>query len=165
MDMLSTTNGMSPAEDARIVRIGDDRIDFTFLTRRADPRRLSLPIGIKTIASKYFVHTVPSEAEVEYAINHIEDELMGDTALVCQNETLYCEDAFMIDLAQAPKGPTTVVSREALEEMFTKYALVSMGRSPVYDDIAMDKEKYAGLLIVREIMHHLDFPELRIVNE
>ena len=42
------------------------------------------------------------------------------------------------------------ITRGVLEEIFTRYALISMGRSPVYDDITMNKEKYAGLLILRD---------------
>jgi len=126
------------------------------MTNQSITKKIRLDFGYETIAGKYFKKDIPGEAEVEYAINFIEDELMSHEELVNDGDALYIDEKFMMDLIK-PENGTRVITRQEIEEIFTKYALVSMGRSPIYDNVEINKERYAKLLILREIMHHLDF--------
>jgi hypothetical protein len=165
MEITSLISKITQLEDYRIVQITNETIIFHYIQNQTLTKTIKLNIGIQTITSKYFIKEAPSEAEVEYAINDIEDELMSSKDLVNVNENLYTNDGFIIEVVKVSKNTITNVSRQAIEEIFTKYALVSMGRSPIYDDIKMDKEKYAGLLILREILHHLNFKDIGIINQ
>ena len=165
MEITSLLQIITQHENYRIVQITNETILFHYIQNQTLTKTMKLNIGIQTIMSKYFTKEVPTEAEVEYAINAIEDELMSSKDLVGSNERLYTNDGFIIEIVKASEKTITNVSRQVIEEIFTKYALVSMGRSPIYDDIKMNKEKYAGLLILREILHHLNFTDLGIINQ
>lgn len=165
MEITSLLQIITQHENYRIVQITNETILFHYIQNQTLTKTIKLNIGIQTITSKYFTKEVPTEAEVEYAINDIEDELMSSKDLVGSNEKLYTNDGFIIEIVKASEKTITNVSRQVIEEIFTKYALVSMGRSPTYDDIKMNKEKYAGLLILREILHHLNFTDLGIINQ
>ncbi|MDC7240950.1 MAG: hypothetical protein PQJ50_11370 [Spirochaetales bacterium] len=112
---------------------------------------------------KVFIRNpIPTEAEIEYSINYIEDELMKDLNLVnSDNLELFCREKELIELLGSP-GKETVHSKQEIEELFTPYALLSMGRSPIYDDLAMDSRKYMTLLVVREILNHLKFDSIHL---
>ena len=55
-------------------------------------------------------------------------------------------------------------TKDDIEREFTKYALLSMGRSPVLSDVEMDQKKYIALLVVREILNHLKFSSIRFIT-
>ena len=129
--------------------------------------RNSLELGKVKIEWNYlvgkFVHRpIPTEAEVEYAINYIEDELMKDPALVnSEGLELYCASKELAELLDS-EGKETEYTKQEIEELFTPYALLSMGRSPVYDDLTMNGRKYMALLVVREIVNHLNFESIHL---
>lgn len=148
----------------RLIEITADNIIFHFFREGREERSLALNLSPATIAAGFFRHSIPGEAEVEYAINFIEDELMKDRALVNSGEKLYVADRSLAEALRVPAGGSATLTREAVEEAFTQYALLSMGRSPAYDDISMDREKYAAVLIVREILHHLDFGAITLLD-
>jgi hypothetical protein len=148
----------------RLIEITADSVIFRFFKDGREERSLALDLSPATIADRFFRHAIPGEAEVEYAINFIEDELMKDARLVNAGENLYVADRPLAEALRVTAGGAVTLTREAVEEAFTQYALLSMGRSPVYDDMTMDKEKYATVLIVREILHHLDFGAITLLD-
>ncbi len=146
-----------PPGACRYLHLGMRTANFLFLRDGRPEKGIDLELGVGTIADSFFRREIPSEADVENAINHIEDELQSDPGLVNRSETLLCADALFAAAFSQQAGTDAAYSRQAVEEAFTRYALVSMGRSPVYDDVRMDRSTYAGILILREILHHLDF--------
>ncbi len=112
------------------------------------------------IAARFLPGELPGEGEIENAINFIEDELMKDPGLVNGEDlNLYTRDRGLAGLLGAD-GSRREFSREDIEEDFTDYALISMGRSPLLVGREMDRERYAALLVVREILNHLKFERL-----
>lgn len=164
MEKLPVPDEIQQVKNFRFLRVKEQNTTFYFICNNTVNRTVELDIGFKKIAAVFFKHEIPNEAEVEYAINCIEDELMRNKDLVNDNEELYTDAEFIIDILNVQPNSTKYYSRQDVEEVFTKYALLSMGRSPVYDDIKMDKEEYAGLLILREIMHHLNYTNLAVIN-
>lgn len=164
MEKLPVFAEIQQTKNFRFLQIREQNTTFYFVSDDTVNRTVDLDIGFKKIAADFFKHEIPNEAEVEYAINCIEDELMRKKDLVNDNEDLFTDAGFIVDILSVPSNSTKYYSRQDVEEIFTKYALLSMGRSPVYDDIKMNKEEYAGLLILREIMHHLNFTNLAVIN-
>ena len=74
------------------------------------------------------------------------------------NEELYCVDL----LAWKILGDKMEFSRQEIEEIFTKYAIQSLGQISSHSTIKMNHKKYAVILIIREIMHHLNFEKLNL---
>lgn len=154
MDYNNIINNIKNNEKYRILNIDYNKIEFFYIENFLITKKNELYFGNKTIEEKYFHHCIPSYAEVEYAINFIEDELMSNKELLNDNDELYIDERFMMEIFFFKNK---IVTRDEIEEIFTQYALISMGKSPIYDDVDMNKEKYSKLLILREIMHHLDF--------
>lgn len=120
-------------------------------------------IGWDYIGKRFVKSQIPNEMEIENAINYIEDELMKDLSLKnTHNFNLYTKDKDLIDLLGEKKKSLTYTIGE-IEEEFTKYALLSMGRSPVIDGIELNNKRYIALLVIREILHHLKFDGITLI--
>ena len=140
-------------------------MSFFWVEKGLTESRRCLDIGYAGIAKQHFKNALISEAEIEYAINQIEDALMSDRGLLNRgNSRLYCDDpALMKLLGATTKG--VEFSRRHVEEVFNDYAFKAMGRLPVGDGVRADKAVFARLLLLREVMHHLGFQTLCIVRE
>jgi len=116
------------------------------------------------IIDKFIKSDIPSEAEIESSINYIEDALMDDLSLVNSNDlNLYTDDDELKNILVVDEKKLEF-TKDDIEREFTKYALLSMGRSPVLSDVEMDQKKYIALLVVREILNHLKFSSIRFIT-
>ncbi len=142
----------------------DDHLTF-FEFAADEVRKLgSLKIGWSFVLEKFITSDIPGEGEIEAAINYIEDELMKDLSLVnAKGLNLYTSDEELVRLLQ---GDCDLLeyTREDIEREFTRYALMSMGRSAVVSGIVMDRQRYIALLVVREILNHLNFSSVGLIN-
>ena len=57
-----------------------------------------------------------------------------------------------------------LLSREAMESLFTCLTALSMGRSTVKDDLRVDASFSATLLILREVMFHLGLTFINVIQ-
>jgi hypothetical protein len=121
-------------------------------------------IGVEQLANDYFQHDIPGEPELDHAINCIEDELMRNLVLTSGGRKLISADKLHAALFDVDKGMAEF-SREQVEQLFTRYAWLSMGRATTTDNLQTSKQAYAALLILREIMHHLDYRQVLIVAD
>ncbi|HEX7217814.1 MAG TPA: hypothetical protein VF280_01215 [Burkholderiales bacterium] len=106
----------------------------------------ALAIGFRRIAREHFKRQPPSALEVEGAIAAIEDEIAR--VKPPRGTRLVTRDAVVREIALAagvPPGPAMVLAREAVEQAFER----ALRRPP-------DNERMAALLILRELVHHLD---------
>ncbi len=158
--LIQTINDKGPC---RLLVMDNETISFLFIDNGRLMKDIELPLGAERIIRDFFRRDVPSEAEVEYAINFIEDELMSDKDLVNDGEKLYLPGE-MTALLNLREEKDESLSKQTVEEIFTTYALVSMGPSPVYDSVDMNRENYAKLLVLREILHHLNFEDLHFID-
>lgn len=127
------------------------------LTLATPGRVLRAAIGPAGLAARHFRHTLPTPVELEAAIQDVEDALQALPR--AGGATLYTHDTELAPLwafAHAPAGANTL-PRDAVEECFSRLAALAEGR-PLTQDPLPDAPHFAALLlIVREIMHHLDF--------
>ena len=163
MDSNSLIQKIKDEGPCRLLVMEHETISFLYIDNGRLIKNSELPLGSERIIRDFFKRDVPSEAEVEYAINFIEDELMSDKDLINGGEKLYLPGE-MTTLLNLREEKDESLSRQTVEEIFTTYALVSMGRSPVYDSVDMNRENYAKLLVLREILHHLNFEDLRFIE-
>lgn len=120
-------------------------------------------MGINSLVSRFFKHEIPTEADIEYAITEIEDQIESRKELVHEgDETLICRDSFLFEAFGLDSSTDVSLSIQDVEDEFTKYALLSMGQSPVLAQVTMNHEKYMTILIVREILNHLKFSEITL---
>jgi len=109
-----------------------------------------LAVGRATLARSHFRHEPPTPLEIEEAIAAIEDMIAA--ARPARAAHAVARDAVVRDIALdagVSPGAKMVLARDAVEQAFER----SLRRPP-------DNERMAALLILRELMHHLDIETL-----
>ena len=156
------------AQNSAVVFLTIDENESLFELRDGLQTEISIPVGFKNISDRYFKHTPPTPAEIEYAINEIEDEIEKIVPKLAGYETIYNRDDFIIHLAQLSKvddAPVMAFARDRLESVFGQYAEISMGRPPSSVESDVSPLFYAQILLIREFMHHLKFNQLNVIHE
>ena len=129
------------------------------------PTHLVLAIGSQHIVQHFFHHQPPTALEVENAIQTVEDEVVRARALVPAGTEIFCADAGVHAIAAAA-GVTEVgvqtLSLEQVERTFNRWVALVEGRPQSQDTLPTDPAFAATLLILREFMHHLQTPALRL---
>ncbi|MFB6318613.1 hypothetical protein [Saccharicrinis sp. FJH54] len=143
-----------------------DREILSFQKLRDDvvAQEIHIKAGYEFISGKFFRHDIPTYDETDYAINHIEDQLMIHKSRIQSSRVLYTSDEALKNVFRKNDLYENSYSRESIENLFSSYARVIMGApiSELKEGIA--KKDYAIVLLLREIMHHLDFEFLNFVN-
>jgi hypothetical protein len=127
--------------------------------------RLELAIGSRQIAQQFFRHHPPTALEVENAIQTVEDEVVRARVLVPAGQVIFCADASVRAIATAagvdPVGGQAL-SLEQVEHTFNRWSALVEGRPQSQDALPADPAFAATLLILREFMHHLQTPAVRL---
>jgi hypothetical protein len=145
--------------------------DLLITRLRLDPRRttlsgqgaaaLVLGIGVGDLAEAVFRHDPPTPAEMERAIDLVEDALMSSGLPHTARGELVSSDAWLRGLP----GLGDEGARLALpdvELLFQRLASASLGAPGALGDIPAGAETAAALLILRECMHHLGYEAVRV---
>ncbi|WP_145583561.1 hypothetical protein [Yersinia thracica] len=126
-----------------------------------------LTVGSNHVALSYFKHNPPTADEMETAIMVVEDEVIRISSAVNKTSQLITTDHYIAEIAQLaglPMQAEIVMSLESVERLFDRLAAVMMGRPAASEGIPADNEFAARLLILREFMHHLQFPSITILT-
>jgi len=118
----------------------------------------TLPFGWRSIARDCFRHDPPSPLELENAIAAVEDEVARAHEGIAKGTILLTDNSTIREIALAagvPAGAEMTLAREAVEHTFQRFA----SRAP---GLPAGGEFAAMVLILRELMHHLDFPSIVI---
>jgi hypothetical protein len=148
----------------RLLNIEKEKLKFVFIKEKKVETIIELNLGFEAISEKFFRHNIPTANEVEFAINLIEDELMSNKKLINHNETLICMDENSVKTFAQNKKGQNIFTRQYIEDIFSQYAYYSMGGPLSEEARDITREYFANVLIVREIMHHLDFREIEIIK-
>jgi hypothetical protein len=118
-----------------------------------------LPVGTSGI----FRSDPPREAEIESAIDLVEDAVMPLAKLLPAGATLVAGNAMTRRVAglAAGSGDADSVSIAAVEALFEQLAMGAR-RGFWAGEERMDIALAAGVLIVREFMHHLGFNSIEL---
>lgn len=150
-----------------VLSIHSDHTLIVSEDQTADIVVLSLDIGSDKTGLTYFHHQPPTPEEVEYAINTVEDELMLAFKKLPPDTELFSKDLQIrqiADLAGLSGSDEIIFSRSSIEDFFTRFAALSMGRPVKTDSIPVNTSFSATLLILREIMHHLKFEKITLIK-
>lgn len=126
-------------------------------------QEIVLKLGYRFIAGRFFKHEIPTFDETDYAINYIEDELMSDKTLLQSNKELFTADNKIKDVFQKNKITGNPITRQRVEDLFNRYARAIMGAPLSTLNAGINAEDFAIILVLREIMHHLDFDVLKCI--
>ena len=148
---------------ATLLQIG---ADHTVLQTRPDDRR-TMDIGSSSIARRFFRHDPPTSLELESAIDAVEDEVMRVRSLFVDGATMVSTDPALGELATAANSTPRddkVLTLDSVEMLFQRLASASLGHPRAMDGMPAGREAAARLLILRELMHHLGYASLAIVD-
>jgi hypothetical protein len=122
-------------------------------------REIPLPVGTTGL----FRNDPPRESEIEFAIERVEQAVMPLAKLLPHDAVLCAGDAFVRHLGETAAGSDNVdaVSVVAVEALFEQLAMAAR-RGLWSSDQCMDSRTAAGVLILREFMHHLGFDRIAL---
>ena len=132
---------------------------------RAAGAGFAVPIGWEDIARDYLKHSPPTPAELEAAITRIEDEIMPRRAAVPGQTRVETNDPGIRDIARVAglqDATPLTLDLQAVERVFNALADVASG-SPSGSRGLPEAPRFAAtLLILRELMHHLNIPSISV---
>ena len=135
---------------------GNDR-DASLLVR--------LELGAGRIAHERFKQDPPSLAELEEAIEVIEDQVMPLAKLLAAGSELFTSNesiASMLRTAEDEPKAAAAFSLVAVESIFDDLVAISSGRPRILESLPSDNATMATVLILREFLHHLQFERIGI---
>jgi hypothetical protein len=122
-------------------------------------REFSLPVASSTL----FRGDPPSEAEIESAIERVEEAVMPLAKLLPRGAVLRAGDASVRHTAAMAAGSDEVdaVSIAAVEALFEQLAMGAR-RGFWAGEQRMDRQAAGAVLVLREFMHHLGFERIEL---
>lgn len=119
-------------------------------------RSVTLQVGPQALTEAVLKHDPPTPAELERAIDLVEDALTGLHLVPADGARLVTADARLLTL---PGFDTTGASltRDDVELLFQRLASRALGMPAAAAELPQSREEAAALLILRECMHHLGF--------
>lgn len=121
---------------------------------------LELAIGSSRTASEHFKHTPPTPAELENAIQTIEDEITRARTMSISNSIVFTTDELVRKIALVAglaDQSELLLSRDAVERTFERLAALALGQLPASERFPRSNAFAASVVILREFMHHLQF--------
>jgi hypothetical protein len=122
-----------------------------------------LAVATRRIAATLFRTDPPAAHELERAIDVVEDAIMAARAGSFDGRELVSAEPVVRLLARTAAARATF-SRDTVEGWFQQLASASHGNPGALGDLPRDRVSAATLLIVREVMHHLGFDSLTLVE-
>ncbi|RKD91056.1 hypothetical protein [Mangrovibacterium diazotrophicum] len=149
------------------LHIGEQASDFV-QSRNNSEIRTTLNIGWKQLAEQFYTAFPPTYDDVDRAINFTE-EVLAELEVKFRDESILQSDDPQVEvIAELAFNTTkteageTLVPQIELENVFDRFAEIVKGLPASQDVIPDDLGFAAYLLIIREVMHHLDFRELLV---
>lgn len=152
-----------------VLHIGGEDVLLATGSRPEPDAVHTLALGIRRTAAACFRHQLPTPGELENAIMVVEDEVVRLRALTAQPHQLFTADPAIRDIAQVAgvtgvaDSPRMVLTLEAVEHSFSLLAALTLGRPASSAGIPATLAFATALLILREFMHHLQFPSITIL--
>jgi len=152
-----------------VLHIDDEYSFIAQGTDTAKPEKLWVfDIGTEKTADDFFKHFPPTPAEIENAIQMVEDEVMPLHRQLMATSDLYTLDESIQDIArltvfsEVQQGLT--LARTDVEQVFNRLAAIISGRPASQDVLPTTNSFAATLLILREVMHHLGFMNITVLK-
>lgn len=142
-----------------VLLIEKETLTFDFQNSEQQNDEVVLKAGYQHISDTYLKGHIPSEAEVEYAINYIEDELMSNKLLINTNEELIVKSQIAKGVFQKYITFSKTLSRDEIERLFNRLARAVVSKDSS-DFLTLNSLDFAIVLLLREITHHLKFSQI-----
>ncbi|MET1115414.1 MAG: hypothetical protein ABWY08_10705 [Comamonas sp.] len=125
----------------------------------SEDERYDLPLGLHTLAHARFKDQMPDALALERGIEEVEDAIMPASAWLPRPVRLQTRDALLHAIARVA-GAGDALTREAVEELFDRLVRQAQRAGPVDASLPQEAEWAAGLLVLRECLHHWQVEEI-----
>jgi hypothetical protein len=119
------------------------------------PSRLQIAVGVAQLADHALRHLPPRPAELEHAIDLVEEALTGLPQTLPTGAVLQPSGLFEPVLPHLGAW-----QRSAVEDLFQRLASWSLGHPSAAHGLPQDRQFIAAALLLRELTHHLSFGAL-----
>ena len=160
--LLQTLPTPRPPRLISLLQLGSQRCQVLVGDGEQAPQTLEWPVGTLSLPERLWRHDPPRPAELEAAMAEVEDELMRLVPRLPVGTALHGADPLLRQIVEQAGGGNTL-SLDALERLFNRVCAVSEGRPAVAEGLPEGQAFVAGVLILREFMHHLSFDALTLV--
>ena len=122
---------------------------------------VTLAVGVATLADAVFHHEPPTPAEMERAIDVVEDAIMATQLQHGARGELHSSDVL---LGQMPglESDGARLTRDEVESLFQRLASATLGSPNALAGMPANRRSAAALLILRECMHHLGYESIEM---
>ncbi len=156
-----TTDGMS----ITVLHIGANQTTIASGTGAAPSASIALAIGSTKIPETCFRPELPTAGEIKNAIQVIEDEVRRARKTIAIGSRVFTAEADVRTIALIvgiPDGSEAILTRGAIKRVFARLVSVTLGSPAGQEAVPASATFAATLLILRECMHHLEFPSITI---
>ncbi len=101
--------------------------------------------------------------DLERAIEWVEDHIQAAHPQWPQGAKLCTQEADMHTLASmagVSEGASRVLHVDAVEQTFSRLVMQALGQAPHQEALPHSARFFASVVFVRELMHHLHFPQV-----
>lgn len=123
-----------------------------------------LAVGPRDLAEDVLRHEPPTPAELERAIDVVEDALTGSRLARSERGDLVTADALLRALPGLG-APGMRLTRDAVEALFQRLASRALGTPVATAELPRGRDIAAALVILRECMHHLGFDGVAMTTD
>jgi hypothetical protein len=105
---------------------------------------------------------------LERAIEWVEDHIQAAHPAWPQGSKLFTKEADLQTLAivsGVSEGAQRVLHVDAVEQSFGRLVMQAMGQIPYQEALPNSARFFASVVFVRELMHHLHFPQLWVLTD
>jgi hypothetical protein len=127
-----------------------------------------IEVGLEAMGALFFKGDALNAASLERAIEWTEDRIQVARAHLPLGAALYTSEADLHELARVsgvPAGSRRELHRDAVEQTFSRLVMQAMGQSSPQELLPAMARFYATVVLVRELMHHLHFPLITVLDE
>lgn len=161
---MTTQSGVGPTTRLRIC---GDRVLLDVAGGLASPESATLDAGSWQRILAHLGHAPPTAAELESAIQKIEDDLMPVLRFLPDHGQLGTSaPAFweVVTVAGLGGSPEVDLDTASVEKLFNRLADVAYGMPAARLGIPTHRSFAAVLLLLREILHHGGFDSVRVTQ-
>ena len=161
----ATRVGVPDSLPITVIHIGAAQTAVASGVSAAPDTVMMLTIGSQKTSSEFFKHNPPTAEELENAIMVVEDEVTRARTMTAGDSTLFTFDVAILEIALnsgVSNSLNLIVSRDAIERTYDRFAQVTLGSSASYQGIPASTTFAATLLILREFMHHFQFLSINV---
>ena len=149
-----------------VLRIGAQHSQLLIGHEDRPQSHFLLSIGWQTIANEYLLHAPPLPAELEEAIFAIEEQIAAAHVTIPAGAQLYSPDLTVRRIAHFLRGAgeeSLSLSTDLVERGFSRLVKVALARSTAQDALPLNSDFVATLVLLRELLHHLQFSSITVL--